>query len=68
MTAEERRRDRLAGVIGLALAGVTAATLVAGPGRAQQAAPAPATVTPAHAWPPNPVQLGARLLRHITNP
>jgi len=55
-------------VIGLALAGVTAATLVAGPGRAQQAAPAPATVTPAHAWPPNPVQLGARLLRHITNP
>ena len=70
--AEERRRDRLAGVFGLALAGATAATLVIGPlgahPRVSAPAPAPATVTQAHDWPPNPVELGAHLLRHIAKP
>ncbi len=70
MTAEERRRDRLAGVFGLALAGVTAATFAAGPVGIRPAAPAvprPATAS-GHVWRPNPVQLGMRLLAHATKP
>jgi hypothetical protein len=67
MTAEERRRDRLAGVFGLALAGVTAATLVAGPIGAARPAPGPAP-TSGHTWRPSPVDLGIRLISKVTHP
>jgi hypothetical protein len=73
MTAEERRRDRLAGVFGLALAGAAVATLVAGPLGAHPQATTPVrATTPTHtiapAWRPNPVQIGTRLLAHWALP
>jgi hypothetical protein len=67
VTVEERRRDRLAGVFGLALAGITAATLVAGPIGAAPPTPDPAP-TSGHTWRPSPVDLGIRLISKVTRP